>query len=80
MSRRTRLDIKAKILKVASEGTLKTNIMYEAKLSFTQLKRHLDRLSKEGFIVETKKGGRMVYLTSRKGLLWLAKWEELQEI
>ena len=39
--RRDRLYIIAEILEIAREGTLKTQVMYRANLSFTQLNDYL---------------------------------------
>jgi predicted transcriptional regulator len=42
-----------KILKTAKNGEKKTNIMYKARLSFSQLEQYLGALEKAGFITET---------------------------
>jgi len=62
--RRARHDIIMDILKIAKNGIAKTNIMYKAKLSYTQLEQYLKALEKAGFIQE-KSGS---WTTTEKGL------------
>jgi len=53
-----------KILKTAKKGEKKTNIMYKARLSFSQLEQYLNALEKAGFITETSG----IWSTTEKGL------------
>ncbi len=62
--RRARHDIIMKILKTAKGGAKKTNIMFKARLSFSQLENYLEALNEAGFI--TEKSG--VWTTTEKGL------------
>ena len=62
--RRTRHDIIMKILKTAKYDSKKTNIMFKARLSFSQLEKYLNALNEAGFI--TEKSG--VWKTTEKGL------------
>lgn len=62
--RRARHDIIMKILKTAKYGVKKTNIMFRARLSFSQLEKYLEALNEAGFI--TEKSG--VWKTTEKGL------------
>ena len=62
--RRARHDIVIEVLKSAMNGTKKTNIMYKANLSFTQLELYLTALKKAGFI--TEESG--IWKTTEKGL------------
>ena len=62
--RRGRHDIIMKILKTAKDGEKKTNIMYKARLSFSQLEQYLGALEKAGFI--TERSG--IWSTTEKGL------------
>ena len=62
--RRARHDIIMKILKIAKDGAKKTNIMYKARLSFSQLEQYLGALEKSGFITETSG----IWNTTEKGL------------
>lgn len=61
--RRGRHDIIVGILKTAKDGEKKTNIMYKARLSFSQLEQYLAALEKAGFI--TEKSG--IWSTTEKG-------------
>ncbi len=75
--RRDQVSIIASILAISKEGALKTNIMYRANLSFTQLNDYLPYLQGNGLItpstVEKKEG----YIITRKGLEFLRKHHEL---
>jgi len=62
--RRGRHDIVMEILKIARNGAKKTNIMYKARLSHTQLEKYLNALRKEGFINEESG----VWKTTERGL------------
>ena len=53
-----------KMLKIAKDGEKKTNIMYKARLSFSQLEQYLGALEKAGFITETSG----IWNTTEKGL------------
>ncbi len=61
--KRGRSDIVIEILKNAKAGAKKTNIMYKANLSFTQVERYLEALKKGEFIAE--KSG--IWKTTEKG-------------
>ncbi len=70
MRYRTRTEIIARILEVASEGTvLKTKIMYGAFLSHQQLKEYLSLLLERELIQFSKQG--QTYRTTEKGLHFL---------
>ena len=62
--RRARHDIIMEILKTAKGGEKKTQIMYKARLSFSQLEQYLGALEKAGFITETSG----IWNTTEKGL------------
>jgi len=62
--RRARHDIIMKILKIAKGGTKKTNIMFRARLSFSQLEKYLDALKAAGFIADESG----LWRTTEKGL------------
>lgn len=78
--RRDRLYILAEILDIAKDGTLKTQIMYRANLSFTQLNEYLDLLVSMklvGLIAEKEKN---IYKTTAKGLQYLQNYKEIIEL
>jgi len=62
--RRARHDIIMEILKIGRKGAKKTNIMYKARLSHTQLEKYLRALERENFIAEESG----VWKTTEKGL------------
>jgi len=65
-SRRRRVghDIIMDVLRLAKNGTKKTRIMYEARLSYSQLERYLNALKMADFI--TEESG--TWKTTEKGL------------
>lgn len=66
---RTRVEILASILKVASNGALKTHIMYKANLSHRQLEKYLAFLEGRGLLaqgIDAEMGNR-IYQVTEKG-------------
>jgi predicted transcriptional regulator len=79
MRYRTRTEIIARILEVASEGTvLKTKIMYGAFLSHQQLKEYLSLLLDRQLIQFSKQG--QTYKTTDKGLHFLHIYTTLNDM
>jgi predicted transcriptional regulator len=79
MRYRTRTEIIARILEVASEGTvLKTKIMYGAFLSHQQLKEYLSLLLDRQLIQFSKQG--QTYRTTDKGLHFLHIYTTLNDM
>ena len=78
--RRDKLSIIAEILEIAKEGTLKTQIMYKANLSFAQLKEYLKFMLKIKLIEKIVTGGKDVYIATEKGLDFLQRQCELTEM
>ena len=62
--RRTSPQIILEILETAKQGKRKTRVMYDCRLSFTQLNGYLDVLSKACWIEEAEG----VWRTTEKGL------------
>lgn len=75
--RRDKLGIIAEILDVAREGTLKTQIMYRANLSFVQLTEYLEYMLKTRLIIKLEVNTKDVYVTTKKGVDFLQKHSEL---
>lgn len=75
--RRDQLSIIANILDIAKEGALKTQIMYRANLSFTQLNDYLRFLLETDFLTQSVFEGKEGYITTIKGLGYLRKHREL---
>ena len=78
---RTRVEILASILKVASSGALKTHIMYKANLSHRQLEKYLGLLEERGLLIrhlDDDARGPMYSVTDR-GLDFLKEYSHLTE-
>ena len=65
------------ILAISKEGTLKTQIMYKANLSFTQLNDYLNFMLNFELIAITKNQGKDIYAITDKGLNFLQKHSDL---
>jgi len=78
--RRDKLCIIAEILEIAKEGTLKTQIMYKANLSFAQLNEYLKFMLKIKLIEKITPAGKDVYIATEKGLDFLQRQCELNEL
>lgn len=77
---RDRLYILAEVLGIAQSGALKTNIMYRANLSFTQLNEYLDLLLRMNLIEIINSMGKTIYRTTPKGLVYLKTYKEIIEL
>ena len=75
--RRDRLDIIAEIMRISREGALKTQIMYQANLSFAQLNGYLELLSRLRLLEKTSVDGKEVYVVTEKGLDYLQRHQEI---
>lgn len=78
MKYRSRTDIAADILQIASAGAIKTKIMYRAFLSFPQQKEYLQLLIEAGML-EYFREERM-YKTTERGLHFLKSYQELRRM
>jgi len=78
--RRNRLYIIAEILTVAKEGSLKTQIMYRANLSFAQLNEYLSFLIKIYLLKIQKEDGKKIYRTTTKGKKYLEKYKDITNL
>ena len=79
--RRDRHDIVAEILETARGGTIKTHIMYKAKLSYAQVSEYLPMLIDKGFLENctVKRHGQMKLLlkTTEQGERFLENLRSL---
>ena len=73
--RRDKLVIMAEIMDIAKHGALKTQIMYKANLSFSQLKDYLRLLTDSNLLSRTVNDGKQVYRATEKGIDFLARHE-----
>ena len=78
MKNRSRTEIVSDILNSANGGATKSKIMYKAFLSYGQLKEYLSVLIENNLIEYLD--GTQIYNTTEKGLYFLKKYEELQEL
>ncbi len=78
MKNRSRTEIVSDILNSANGGATKSKIMYKAFLSYGQLKEYLAVLIENNLIEYLD--GTQIYKTTEKGLYFLKKYEELQEL
>lgn len=78
--RRDKLYIIAKILEIAKDGVLKTQIMYRANLSFTQLNEYIRFMSKNELLDMVISNNKEVYKASAKGLNFLQRYHEITEL
>lgn len=75
--RRDQLSIIANILDNSREGARKTQIMYRANLSFTQLNEYITFLLDQGLIRQHKVKEKEIYIATVKGILFAKMYSEL---
>jgi predicted transcriptional regulator len=78
--RRDKLYIIAEILEIAKDGALKTQIMYRANLSFTQLNDYLGFMLQINLLAKTKRSGKDIYKSTERGLDFLQRYREIAEL
>ena len=67
--RRSNIEIIADMLRVGEKGAGKTEIMYSANISYSQIRRYLNYLVNEGFVNKVKMGSTMTaYQVTDSGL------------
>ncbi len=78
--RRDKLVIMAEIMDIAKHGALKTQIMYKANLSFSQLTEYLRLLTDTELLSRTVSDGKQVYRSTEKGIDFLARHESIMDL
>jgi predicted transcriptional regulator len=78
--RRDKLYIISEILEIAKDGVLKTQIMYRANLSFTQLNDYLKFMLRINLIEKNVENGKEVYKATEKGMNFLQRYREITEL
>lgn len=78
--RRDKLFIIAEILEISKEGSLKTQIMYRANLSFTQLNDYLKFMVKINLLEKVRINGKDTYKATAKGLDFVQRYSEITEL
>jgi predicted transcriptional regulator len=77
---RSRPEIVASILDIASKGALKTHIMYKANLSHRQLESYLRFLLETGLIREVGNGAEKTkFIITEKGLDFLKEFSHISD-
>jgi predicted transcriptional regulator len=80
LKRRDKLVIMADIARIAKNGALKTQIMYKANLSFTQLNEYLSLMTELELLEKHAQGSKEVYKATKKGVLFLEKTQEVMQL
>ena len=78
MKYRSRTEIVSMILEAANGSATKTKIMYKAFLSYNQLREYLSVLIENNLLEYIE--GTQTYKTTEKGLNFLKKYDEIQEL
>jgi len=78
--RRDKLYIIAEILEIAKDGVLKTQIMYRANLSFTQLNDYLSFMLEINLLGKSRKSGKDIYKSTERGLDFLQRYRQIAEL
>ncbi|MCD6599874.1 MAG: hypothetical protein J7L19_04840 [Dehalococcoidia bacterium] len=79
--RRSNIEIIADMLKVGENGAGKTEIMYSANMSYSQIQKYLGFLLGRGFISKVEVGNPVVtYHVTEKGLGLLRNIDSVMEI
>lgn len=78
--RRDKLYVIAEILEMANEGIQKTQIMYRANLSFTQVNDYLRLMLRTNILKKIVADGKEIYKTTDKGLKFLQRYREITQL
>ena len=78
--RRDRLHIMAEIIEATKESQLKTRIMYNANLSFSQVNEYLSFLTKKGFLRVHVENGKKFYEATAKGNQYIENYREMSNL
>ncbi len=79
--RRSNVEIIADMLRVGENGAGKTEIMYSANMSYSQIQKYLSFLLSHGFIHKVKVGNPVVtYKVTEKGLGLLRNIDGIMEV
>lgn len=78
--RRDKLYIIAEILDITKDGALKTQIMYRANLSFTQLNEYINFMLKLKLLEKNVENDKEKYRATEKGLNFLQRYREITQL
>ena len=80
-NRRSNLEIIADMLRVGENGAGKTEIMYSANMSYSQIQKYLGFLISQGFITKVEVGNPVVtYQVTEVGLKLLKSIDSVMEM
>jgi len=80
-NRRSNIKIIADMLRVGENGAGKTEIMYSANMSYSQLQKYLGFLMSQGFITKVEVGNPVVtYQVTELGLKLIKSIDSVMEI
>jgi predicted transcriptional regulator len=74
------LTIMAEILDVARKGTVKTQIMCRADLSFTQLKEYISFLREVRLLKVNTENGKTIYTRTPKAVKYLETFAQIKSL
>ena len=75
--RRDRLKIFTDIMEAAKGSQIKTRIMYEANLSFTQVNEYISFLTEMRFLRVREENKKKLYETTAKGYSYIENYTEM---
>jgi len=78
--RRDKLYIIAEILDISKDGSLKTQIMYRANLSFTQLNDYLNFMLRISLLEKVLENDKDTYRATEKGVDFMQRYREITEL
>jgi len=78
--RRDRLHIIAEILEIAKDGSLKTQIMYRANLSFAQLNEYLGLLLELELLQQNSENEKTLFKVTEKGIEYMQNYYKIKEL
>ena len=78
--RRDRLHIMAQIIEITKDGSLKTQIMYKANLSFAQLNEYLTFLREMKLIEIAVNEDKSIYRATHKGFEYLKSYKQIRDL
>jgi predicted transcriptional regulator len=76
--RRNRFRIIAEILEASKTGLTKTQLMYKASLSFTQVAHYVSFLVEINLLRKISINEKTVYTTTNKGIQFLKRYSEIE--
>jgi len=80
-NRRSNIEIIADMVRVGENGAGKTEIMYSANMSYSQLQKYLGFLMSQGFITKVEVGNPVVtYQVTEVGLKLLKSIDSVMEM